>query len=118
MIDFIIQCFAITLSIAVGIVFIYGCAKAINRLFDGKSQPCSNVTVKHFVAENVLVDVKLSDGSILKGKKFVGFSDFGTAKGIPYELKSWLVLESDEGRSFIKPQSVREITERKKTQNA
>jgi hypothetical protein len=109
MIEFIIQCFAVTLSIAVGIVFIYGCVKAINRLFDDKSLPCGKITVRNFVADNVPVDVKLSDGSVLTDRKFVGFADFGTSKGVPFELKSWLVLESGEGRSFIKPQSVRAI---------
>jgi len=111
MIDFIIQCFAVSLSIAVGIVFIYGSTKAISRLFEGKSFPCSRISVSNFVADNVQVEVKLSDGSILRHKKFIGFANFGTAKGVPFELQNWLVLESDEGRSFIKPQSVRTITE-------
>jgi hypothetical protein len=111
MIEFIVQCLTVSLSIAIGIVFIYGCTKTINRLFQGKSLPCGKITVKNFVADNVQVDVKLSDGSILKDKTFVGFADFGTAKDIPFEFKTWLVLESDEGRSFIKPQTVRSITE-------
>lgn len=113
MIEFIVQCFAVALAVAVGFVFIYGCTKAINRVFDGKAQPYGKITVKNFVSEEMMVEVKLSDGSVLKDRKFVGFADFGTAKGVPFELKSWLVLESEEGRSFIKPQSVRSITEKR-----
>ncbi len=111
--DFIIQCFAVTLSIAVGVVFIYGGCKLINRIFDGRAV-CGSIKVKNFIADETPVEVRLSDGRVLSAQKFVGFADFGQ-KNVPYELKTWLVLESDEGRTFVKPQSVRAITETKKS---
>jgi hypothetical protein len=112
MIEFIIQCLAVSLSIAIGIVFVYGCCKAINRLFDGRAVSCGKIKVKNFVADGKPVDVKLSDGHVLMDQRFVGFADFGTQKEVPYEFKTWLVLESGSGRSFIKPQTVRSITEK------
>lgn len=112
MLAFVIQCFAVTLSIAVGIVFIYGCCKGINRIFDGRV-PCGKITVKNFVADDTPVEVRLSDGRVLSEQKFIGFADFGTQKNVPYEFKTWLVLESESGRTFIKPQTVRTITEKR-----
>jgi hypothetical protein len=111
--DFIIECFTISLSIAVGFIFIYGGCKLINLIFDGRV-PCGTIKVKNFVADNTPVEVRLSDGRVLSEQKFVGFADFGTQKNVPYEFKTWLVLESEGGRIFVKPQSVRVITETKK----
>ena len=111
MIDFIIQCLAVCLSISIGIVFVYGGCKAISRLFDGRGVPCGIITVKNFIADGNQVDVTLSDGRMVKGQKFVGFADFGTQKQVPYDFKTWLVLETESGRTFIKPQTIRMISE-------
>jgi len=111
---FFAQCLAVSLSIAIGIVFIYGCCQAINRLFNGRGFPCTKIQVKNFVTDNVPVEVKLSDGRMLSGQKFVGFADFGTQK-VPFEFKTWIVLESEHERTFVKPQAVRIITEKKST---
>jgi hypothetical protein len=111
--DFIIECFAVTISIAVGIILIYGGCKLINLIFDGRAK-CGSIKVKNFVADEASVQVRLSDGRVLPEHKFVGFADFGTQKNVPYEFKTWLVLESENGRIFVKPQSVRVIAETKK----
>ena len=116
MMEFIVECFAVSLSVATGIVFVYGCCKAINRLFEGRLS-VGIVKVKHFVAESKAVDVRLSDGQVLADQKFVGFADFGDQKSIPFELKSWMVLESSKGRTFIKPGTVRSISEKQGTQS-
>jgi hypothetical protein len=118
MIEFIVQCFAVSLSIAVGIVFIYGSCKGLNRLYDGRAIPCGKIKVKNFVSEASLVDVKLSDGKVLSDQKFVGFADFGTQKEIPFQFKTWLVLESGGNRSFVKPETVRAILEKNQEEDS
>jgi hypothetical protein len=110
-IEFFLQCLAISASVAIGFVFIYGCCKAINRLFDGRVS-CSTIRVKNFVGEQKSVDVRLSDGKTLTDQRFAGFANFGSDKGVPYDLQNWMVLESAAGRIFLKPQTVRSITEK------
>ena len=73
---------------------------------------CSTIRVKNFVEDGSSVDVRLADGRTLTDQHFTGFANFGTDKGVPYELQNWIVLESAAGRTFLKPQTVRSITEK------
>jgi hypothetical protein len=107
---------AVSGSIAIGFVFIYGCCKAINRVFNARVS-CPTIPVKNFVGDRSAVDVRLSDGKILTDQRFAGFANFGSDRGVPYELQNWMVLESETGRIFVKPQAVRWITEKSKAGN-
>ena len=113
MLDFVVQCFAVSFSIAFGFVLIYGAVKGINRLFDGKRPACGITKVKHFIEEGNPVELKLSDGRIVSGDKFIGFTEFGDHKHAPDCFKQWVVLESENSRVFIKPEAIRLIKESK-----
>lgn len=117
MLEFLLQCFAVSLSIGTGIVFVYAGCTLVSKLFEARA-PSHTVKVRNFVGDGSLVDVRLSDGQILRDCRFGGFADFGTHKSIPYEFKSWLVLETGADRILIKPQRVRVITERASSKDA
>ena len=110
MLEFLFQCFAVSMAIAVGIVVVYGGCTALSRIFEGRA-PSHTVKVRNFIGDGSSVAVRLSDGQIIRDCRFRGFADFGTHKSIPYEFKSWLVLEHGSERLLIKPQFVRIITE-------
>jgi len=109
MLDFVIQCFAVSMSIAVAIVFIYFCVKLLNYFLDSKQVYFGTVKVKKFLNEKTLVDVRLNDGKSIEGVIFKGFSEFGEHKDVPVAFRSWVVLDGPTGRIYLKPESIKVI---------
>jgi hypothetical protein len=65
--------------------------------------------VGKFIDPGSSVDVILNNGKTYVDVKFIGFTKFDNSKDLPYPLWTWLVLEMDNGKVFIKPESVKVI---------
>ena len=110
MLEFAIQCFSISMSIAFAVVFIFFSMKLLNWFLDSKQVYFGTVKVKKFLNEKTVVDIRLNDGKSIDGVIFRGFSEFGEHKDVPVAFRSWVVLDGPTGRIYLKPESVKVIT--------
>jgi hypothetical protein len=67
--------------------------------------------VKNFLEPNTPVEVTTSDGKVIKGQRFCGLAQFKSSDEVPFDFQHWFVLESEQGRTFIRPSAVRTMKE-------
>ena len=74
------------------------------------------VTMKGFIKDGRLVNIHLSNGTVYRGVRFVGFTDQSSAnKSVPYPLAQMVVCETVNGaRVLFRPEAVRIIEETEK----
>jgi hypothetical protein len=115
MTEFIIQAFTIALAVATCIIVTSAGFKVIRSVGGSKPVYLKAADVKNFLEPNTAIEVTTSDGKIIKGQNFVGLAQFKSSDEVPFDFQHWFVLESAEGRTFIRPNAVRVIKECKST---
>ncbi len=109
--EFIFQCFAVTGSIAFGIILTAAGIKTLYWLFERRIRSVKLAKITEFIDDDILVDVTLNNGQIHRSVKYLGFTDLSHVKGLPYSFKDWVVLSSLDGKVFVRPDSIKIIKE-------
>lgn len=111
MMEFIIQAFTVALAIATCIVVTTAGIQLLRFIGGSKPAYLKASEVKNFLEPNCAIEVTTSDGKIIKGQNFCGLAQFKSSDEVPFDFQHWLVLNSEQGRTFIRPGAVRVIKE-------
>jgi hypothetical protein len=111
MTEFIIQIFTIALAVSTCIIVTSAGLKLIRSIGGSKPVYLKAADVKNFLEPNTAIEVTTNDGKIIKGQNFCGLAQFKSSDEVPYDFQHWFVLESEQGRTFIRPNAVRVIKE-------
>ena len=111
MTDFIIQAFTIAFAIATCIVTVSADQKLIRPIGGSKAVYLKAADVKNFLEPNTAIEVTTNDGKVIKGQNFCGLAQFKSSDEVPFDFRQWFVLESEQGRTFIRPSAIRVIKE-------
>ena len=104
---FVIQCFTVTISIATGIGVTYLLVKSVSLLFTKRIKTVNIININEFAETGKMVNVTLNNGKIYPNVKFIGITKFENREDLLYPLWNWMVLESSDGKIFIKPESIK-----------
>ncbi|MFN4806326.1 MAG: hypothetical protein ACK46A_07660 [Akkermansiaceae bacterium] len=111
MTDFIIQAFTIAFAIATCIITVTAGRKLIRHIGGSRPVYLKAANVKNFLEPNSAIEVTTNDGKVIKGQNFCGLAQFKSSDEVPFDFQHWFVLESEQGRTFIRPSAVRMIKE-------
>ncbi len=111
MTEFVIQTFTIALAVAICIIVTTAGSKLIRSIGSPKPVYLKAADIKNFLEPNTSIEVTTTDGKIIKGQNFCGLAQFKSSDEVPFDFQHWFVLESEQGRTFIRPSAVRVIKE-------
>jgi hypothetical protein len=117
MTEFIIQTFTVAFAVATCIIVIAAGFKLIRSIGGLKPVYLKAADVKNFLEPNSAIEVTINDGKVIKGQYFCGLAQFKSTDEVPFDFQHWFVLESEQGRTFVRPSAVRVIKECKPTKS-
>jgi hypothetical protein len=99
-------------AICIGVVVLTLFFTAFNAL-KKRSRGFEVVKAKGFISDGRLVNVHLSNGTVYRGLRFVGFADANAARdGVPFQFANMVVCETTNGaRVLFRPEAVRILEE-------
>jgi hypothetical protein len=87
-------------AICIGIMVLTVFFKIIGYLGDRVS-PVKHIKIKKLLSQSELVTAHLTSGDEIPNLKFIGFTDTGSVKGVPYELTNLVTFEKPDGTTVL-----------------
>ena len=87
-------------AICIGIMVLTVFFKTIGYLGDRVS-PVKHIKIKKLLSQSELVTAHLTSGDEIPNLKFIGFTDTGSVKGVPYELTNLVTFEKPDGTTVL-----------------
>ncbi len=87
-------------AICIGIMALTVFFKIISYIGDRVS-PVKQIKIKKLLSQSELVTTHLTSGDKIPNLKFIGFTDTGSVKGVPYELTNLVTFEKPDGTTIL-----------------
>jgi len=87
-------------AICIGIMVLTVFFKIISYIGDRVS-PVKHIKIKKLLSQSELVTAHLTSGDKIPNLKFIGFTDTGSVKGVPFEMTNLVTFEKPDGVTVL-----------------